>query len=423
MVDGMKKIFFLVMVLGLTAGDMSGQVTLEMCREKAMMNYPLVKQYGIIEAIAENNLSNANRGWLPQLSITAKATRQSDVIEFPIKLPTISIEPLSKNQYQGLAEISQTVWDGGIISSKKSLTEANSEVEKNKLSVDLYALNERVNQFYFGILLLDEQLKTNDILIDELRINHGKISAMVDNGIASETDLNTVRVEQIKAEQRKIELTTSKKSYREMLGILTGEKIPESAVFEKPESGYTAETIVNKRPELDLFESQKFLFESQRSSINSEIMPRIGLFLQGGYGKPGLNMLKNEATTYYIGGVRLSWNLSGLYTRENSLETIELNNKGIDLQRETFLFNNGMKVSQQENEIEKIRKLIADDDEIIQLRNSIKKAAESKVENGTLSVTDLVREINAENMAMQEKAVHSVQLMMAIYNLKNLYNN
>ncbi|MHC1738492.1 MAG: TolC family protein [Ignavibacteriaceae bacterium] len=419
----MKRIFFLVMVLGLIAGDAAGQVTLEICQEKAKMNYPLVKQYGIIETIAENNLSNANKGWLPQLTITGRVTHQSDVTELPIKIPMITIEGMSKDQFQGVAELTQTIWDGGIMSSQKGITEANREVEKSKLNVDLYALKERVNQFYFGILLLDEQLKTNEILIDELKTNYEKISAMVGNGVANEADLNAVRVEEIKAEQRKIEIMTTAKSYREMLSLLIGEDIKEGTVFEKPGIELSAGAMRNRRPELDLFDSQKMLFESQRGTINAGIMPRIGLFVQGGYGKPGLNMLKNEVSGFYMGGVRLSWNLSGLYTRGNSLETIELNNKAVDAQRETFLFNSEIKSVQQFNEINKIRKLIGKDAEIIQLRNSIKKAAESKVENGTLSVTDLMREINSENMARQEMALHEIQLMMAIYNLKNLYNN
>lgn len=401
----------------------SGQVTLEVCQEKAKRNYPIVKQYGIIEAIAENNLSNANKGWLPQLSITGRITHQSDVTELPIKLPTINIEGMSKDQYQGVVEITQTIWDGGIISSQKGITKANRELEKSKLDVDLYALRERVNQYYFGILLLEEQLKTNEILIDELKSNYDKVSAMVKNGVANEADLNAVRVEEIKAEQRKIEIMTTGKGYREMLSLLTGEDIKEGTVFEKPGTELPAGAMTNRRPELDLFDSQKMLFESQRGTINAGIMPKLGLFVQGGYGKPGLNMLKNEVSGYYIGGVRLSWNLSGLYTRGNSLETIELNSKALDSQRETFLFNSEIKSVQQINEIKKIRQLIGKDAEIIQLRNSIKKAAESKVENGTLSVTDLVREINSENMARQEMALHEIQLMMAIYNLKNLYNN
>ena len=422
MVRGMRRSIWILFLTGWISFT-SGQVTLEVCQEKAKRNYPLVKLYGIIEAIAENNLSNTNKGWLPQVSITGRVTHQSDVTELPIKLPTINIEGMSKDQFQGVAELTQTIWDGGIMSSLNGITEANREVEKSKLDVDLYALKERVNQFYFGILLLDEQLRTNEILIDELKTNYDKVSAMVKNGVANEADLNAIRVEEIKAEQRKIEIMTKATGFREMLSLLTGEDIKEGTVFEKPGTELPAGAMTNRRPELDLFDSQKMLFGSQRGTINAGIMPRIGLFVQGGYGKPGLNMLKNEVAGFYMGGVRLSWNLSGLYTRGNSLETIELNNKVVDAQRETFLFNSEIKSVQQINEIKKIKQLIGKDAEIIQLRNSIKKAAESKVENGTLSVTDLVREINSENMARQEMALHEIQLMMEIYNLKNLYNN
>ncbi|MDD3273709.1 MAG: TolC family protein, partial [Bacteroidales bacterium] len=262
-----------------------------------------------------------------------------------------------------------------------------------------------------------------DILISELNNNFKKISAFVDNGIATKSDLDVVRVEILKVGQRREELKMTSSTYREMLASLTGlEEVKEGDLI-KPRVDLNALTGKINRPELGLFEAQMRLLTSQESGIKASTMPRLNLFLQGGYGNPGLNMLKNEFSTFYIGGVRLVWNFGSLYTRGNSLKKLESGRESIRVQRETFLFNNNLAENQQRNEVEKLAKQLASDDEIIAIRERIKKAAEKKVEEGTISVSDLVREINAESMARQERSTHEIMHLMAIYSIKYLKNN
>jgi outer membrane protein TolC len=421
----MKTILiYSALLLALSAPAARCQLTVEMCQEKARTNYPLVQQYGLIEQSKEYSLSNAKKGWLPQFSLSAKATYQSEVTELPIKLPNIKITPMDKDQYQSVAEANQLVWDGGAINSQKEITRATSDVEKEKLNVEIYTLNDRVNNLFFGILLLDRQIRQNDILQTELRTNFEKVTAYIKNGIANQADLDAIRVEILNAGQRRTELLTTRKSYITMLSIMTNQQIDENTALSKPaiaDNG-VAEAI-NNRPELKLYEAQRSLYENQISTINAANMPKISVFMQGGYGKPGLNMLKNEFSSYYVGGIRLSWNFSGFYTKSNSLDIIAVNQKTVDIQKNTFLFNSRLTSAQQSDEIQKTRRLIADDDEIIGLRTNIKKSAEAKVANGTLTVTDLIREINAEDTAMQNKAMHEIQLINAVYKLKNTLNN
>lgn len=401
-----------------------GQITLESCYEKALKNYPLVQQYALIEQSEMYTLKNANKGYLPQVSISAKATYQSDVTEIPIHIPGINFEGMSKEQYQVVCEVSQVVWDGGIINSQKKLTKTSSAIDYQKIAVDMYAIKERVNQLFFGIILLEEQLRLSEILDKELENNFNRVMALQNNGVAQKSDVDAIRVEQLKNKQKQTELKSTITSYRVMLSAFIGESISDAIRLIKPSFELiNSETPTIKRPELFLFTAQNDFFESQKKSIYASSLPKVGLFFQGGYGKPGLNMLNNEASPFYIGGVKFSWSFGNFYTQGSNLSKIEINKKGVSIQKETFLFNLNLKIAQQNNEIQKIQDLIKTDSQIIELRSGIKKSAEIKVENGTMSVSDLIREINAENLALQEKTLHEIQLLISIYNLKNTSNN
>lgn len=421
----MKKVAFIITLAFICLhAPIYGQLSIDDCYKKAQANYPQVKQYGLIEQSKEFNLSNANKGYLPQVSFSAKATYQSAVTKLPITLPNVTIEGLNKDQYQSVVEVNQSVWDGGVIRNQKKITEASSAVDKQKLDVDMYAINDRVNQLFFGILLLDEQIKQNLLLQDELKRNYNQISAYITNGIANQADLDAVKVNQLSTAQRKVELDATRKAYREMLSALIGEEIKEGISLVKPSFAEEASlsSTVN-RPELRLFEAQSNLFETQKNLVDAKNLPKIGVFVQGGYGNPGLNMLKNEFTPYYIAGARLSWNFGSLYTKKNDKKLLDNNLQNVAIQKETFLFNTNLKMTQQSNEIDKIKQLMRDDDEIIRLRTNIKKASEVKVEHGTLSVTDLLRDINSEDQAKQSKVLHEIQLLISIYNYKNSTNN
>ena len=112
---------------------------------------------------------------------------------------------MTRDQYQVMLELQQKIWDGGGIRMQKKQTIAEAEVEKEKLNVDMYALNDRVNDLYFGILLLDEQIKQNTLLQDELERNYRHITAYVENGIANQADLDAVKVEQLNTKQKRID--------------------------------------------------------------------------------------------------------------------------------------------------------------------------------------------------------------------------
>jgi outer membrane protein TolC len=271
--------------------------------------------------------------------------------------------------------------------------------------------------------LVDEQLEQNRLLQEDLERNYQRISGYAANGMANQADLDAVRVEQLKAIQQRTHAEATRKAYMEMLGVMTDLPLNQSTQLVKPDVEELSLTAEVKRPELQLFEAQENLFDVQRLKIKSAYMPKLNLFVQGGYGNPGLNMLENKFSTYYLGGVRLSWNFGALYTQKNDVRKLGLNKQDVSAQRETFLYNLAMETRQENTAIGKLKQLMTYDNEIITLRENVRKSAEAKVANGTLTVIELMREINAENLARQEKAAHEIELLLSLSNLKTTMNN
>ena len=416
------KLLMMAMLLLLAIGAKGQVVTLDECQTMARDNYPAMARFSIIEQSKNYTLANANRAYLPQLSLEGKATYQSDVITIPLDMPGVEIPTPDKDQYQIVAQANQIIWDGGKIAANKEMIKAGAEAEKKELETELYTLRERVNGLYFGILLMQEQLKLQGVLEDELQRSYERVSSYIDNGIANEADLSSVKIEQLKAKQQRIDMESAQGAYLQMLAILTGAELSSETEFVKPPVEPQSSLVKINRPELDLFMAQEATIDAQTRGLKSGVMPVIGAFAQGGYGKPGLNMLQNEFDAFFLGGVKLSWNIGNLYTLKNSIKTNELKKLSIDTQRDTFMHNLNMQISQQQNEIDKYRKTMEDDEEIIRLQQLIKDAAEAKVENGTMTVSDMLKELTALDMAKQAKLLHEVQHINSIYKLKNTTN-
>ena len=424
-----RKPIFLIAALMLTMQTFA-QLSIEACYEKAMANYPLVKQYGLIEQARDYNLSNAAKAWLPQVQLSAKASYQSDVTKIPIdfsqipipQMAEMKIPELSRDQYGATVDVSQTLWDGGVVEAKRTIIKANADAEKADLEVNLYALKERVNQLFFGILMCDAMLEQNQLFQDELQRNFEKITALMKNGLANQADIDAVSVEQLRAKQSFTQVSHSRKAYLQMLSVFIGENLDENISLQKPNAAIANSTEIS-RPELLFFDSKLLSLDASQKEIKADLMPKFGLFLTGGYGNPGLNMFKDGFSAYYIGGIRLSWNIGSFYTFKNRQNLLNTNRYAIAIQRETFLFNTSLNQSSKENEIAKFREILKSDNEIITLRNSVKRSLEAKVANGTASVTDLMREVTAEELAKQDKIMHETEMLQAIYNLKFITNN
>jgi len=390
------------------------------CYDLAQKNFPLVKQTDLIMQTAEYSIKNISRGYLPQVTITGQASYQSDVTGLPVNLP--NVQEMSKDQYKFYAEVIQVVYGGGVIPQQQKIQKANAEVEQQKIEVELYKLKDRINQLYFGILLIDGQLEQIELFSKDINNGLEKVNAGIANGVALKKNADALKAELLKADEKKIELHAARKAYLIALGLFINQPLDENAKLEQPGIPETFVSTIN-RPEIKLFETQNRYVDVQSKIIIRKNLPKIGLFAQAGYGRPALNMLNDKFDTYYIAGARLNWALSGLYTMKNERRLLDVNRKMIDVQKEIFLFNTNVVLSQQNVELEKLRELIKVDDQIISLRAEIKNTAKSQLENGVITTNDYLLEVNAEDQARQNLLLHQVQLLMAGYNYKTTTGN
>ena len=415
----MKKILFIILLI--VSQEIifpQSQLTLEDCYEKARINYPLIKQKDYIEKTKDYSVSNVWNGYFPQITILGQATYQSDVTQVPMPLPGIVIQRLSKDQYKVVANVTQTIYDGGVMSSQAGIQESANEIDNQKVEIELLNLKERVNQIYLGILLIDAQLNQIELVKDDLNESISKLEAAYLNGTATKSDVDVLKAELLKSEQQKIQLNSSRISYLDMLGLLINENLNESTTLTTPSQINFLSATEIIRPELRLYSAQKNLIENQSGLTVSKIIPKASLFFQGGYGRPGLNMFVNDFAWYYITGIQFSWSLSNLYSYGNESEINQLSLQSIDAQTETFLLNTKITTNQQLQEIDKLNKLIEVDKGIIELRTSVKLAAKSQLENGVITSNDYIRELNAEDTAKQNLEIHKIQLLLAQYNYK-----
>ena len=321
--------------------------------------------------------------------------------------------------------LTQTIWDGGTSKAQKDIARADADIANLQVEKELDALNSRINQIYFGILVLTENLQTNLYMDTLLQNNLKQMQSALANGVVMQSDFDQIKVEILTLRQQRTQLTHAIAAYRQVLALFIGEAIADTEAFIRP-AVPMIDKKTNNRAELRLFDAQIAKNEAQRRQINSLVMPRFDLFAQGWYGRPGLNlfddMINNDFSFNAIAGVRLNWNISGLYTHKNRLNQLKTANDAIEVQRNTFLWNLNIQQSQIEQEIEKMAQLNADDNEIVALRKSIRQASESKYQNGTITMSELLRDITNENNAIQTRTLHELDLLRNIYDLKLTLN-
>lgn len=394
----------------------SQKFTLQQVYDSAKQHYPLLKQKQIIEQTKNFTIENLSKGFLPQINLSGQATYQSDVTQVNIPISTIHIDPMSKDQYKIVADVSQLIYDGGITKQQKQIQQFNATTENQKIEVELYKLKERVTQVYLSVLLIDEQLKQTELLKSDINTGIKKVQAQVDNGVAFKSNVNVLKAQLLQTNQKQIELAATRKGLIDVLSVLMQQPIPYSAQLEKPATANMADAVA--RPELNLLDTQDKLVAQQFSLIKAKNQPKASLFVQGGYGKPGLNMLKNSFDAFAIGGVRFNWNLGNLYTEKREKQLITLSQQTIQVQKENLLLSINSQAKQQQAEIDKMNELIKTDADIIELRESVKKSANAQLENGVITANDYLREVNAEDQARQALILHKIQLLQSQINLQ-----
>lgn len=396
-------------------------ITIEQCYEWSKANYPIIKQMDIIDKTTAYNISNATSGNLPQISLNGQASYQSEVIQFPIQLPGVKLSSLDKDQYKTHIDVYQPLTNFIHVSNQKKITKTNGEIEKQKVEIEFLKLKDRINQIYFGSLLFaekSEQLKIIQIDIDSALV---RVDAGVSNGTATKNDRQLLQVEKISLEQQIDENRANRAAFLKMLSTITGKNITTNTQLVQPQSQIVNLTL--HRPELVLFSLQSQALQLQKKQVNSRLIPNIGIFGQGGYGKPGLNVMSNDFEFYYIGGVKLSWNISVLYNHHNNKSILSLANERVDAQKKSFLLNTDLTQSQQSAEIEKYETLLKTDEKIIPIRQDVVNTAKVQLENGLITTIDYIKILNDLKKAQQMMILHKIQLLLAQQNLKNTTGN
>ena len=425
----MMKRWVVIGLLGVLIGVPSWAQTLEECQQLACDHYPVIRQYDLIRQSEQYDLSNAARSWLPQISFLAQATWQNRVPEFPSALSGmldqagVSLRGLDKDQYKVALEVNQTIWDGGQSQADRRVIEATADEHRQATEVDLYAVKGRVNDLYFGILLLEERLGQTDLTIALLQSNLDKVRSLVTNGVAMQTDADAVEAELLSVQQQRVQIEASRESYRRMLELFIGQRLAER--LERPEL-VEAVSGESARPELAWIDAQQERLAAQELSVKSATRPRFGVFAQGYYGYPGLDyfagMVSTDWTWNALIGVKMSWNFGAYYTKKNRLSNLRVAQQQLDIQRDVFLFNTDLQVAEEQGNISRLRRALADDDRIVALRRSVREAAESKLRNGVIDTNDLLRKITDEASARSARSLREVELLKAIYELKYTIN-
>ena len=420
---------FVAIVAIVLAGQMQAQ-TLDECRRLAREHYPEIRQYDLISQTAQFNLSNAARAWIPQIAVSAQATYQSatptypDVLSNMLAAQGMDISGMRKDQYKIAVDVSQNIWDGGQTKANRAAIEAEATEQGKATDVDMYALEERVDDIYFGIILLEERIAQTEAQIALLQSCLDKVRSYFRNGVAMQADADAVEAELLTARQALQQAQASQSNFRRMLELFIGKPLADEALQRPTMHGIQSQ--VSARPELELFDARLGLLAAKEKSVQSSVMPRVSAFAQGYYGYPGFDMFKSMMSSGWtlngIIGLRMSWNVSALYTKKNTLQTLRTARGQVEVQRDVFLFNTMLRSTQEEGEIARLRETVATDERIAELRRSVRVSAESQLANGVIDTTDLLRKITDETTAKLNKSIHETELLQATYRLKHILN-
>ena len=420
-----KKIISFALIMMATAIQAQ---TLEECQLAAEKNYPMIKQYDLISQTTQLTVRNIQKGWLPQIAIAAQATYQSDVTSWPESMKAtfqqlgINMKGLSKDQYKVGIDLQQTIYDGGTISSLRSIARQEEKVQKAQGETNLYQVRKRVNEMYFSLLLLNEQINLNDDVKALLLSSEKKLASMLKGGTIATSDFENIRAERLSVEQQNESLKSQRQMLQHLLSTFCGIKVSN---VQKP-APFETTISSNKRPEMLLFDNQLQLSSIKEKALNSQVRPKLGIFAQGFYGYPGLNMFEDMMNRKWslngMVGVKLSWNVGALYSLKNDKAKLRLQREMTENAREIFLFNNQLEEIQQNENIKRYHTMKQADDEIIMLRTNIRKAAESKLSHGIIDINNLLREINNENAAKIQQTIHDIEMLKEMYNLKYTNN-
>ena len=398
-------------------GQMLDTLTLYECYEQAVINYPVVKQKEFIKYAYTNKIKNIRTNWYPSLLLNGQTTYQSDVVDIPVQGLPLPSQP--HDQYKIYLELNQQIYDGGTNKSNKNIENTNFEIELKQIEVELSSLKRRITQVFFSILLLEKQHDLLNITLDELKEKLIVVESGIENGVLLSADRNVLQAEILRLEQKVLAIELDRETTLKVLSELTGIELSTGTYLVLPESDLVYDNV-NMRPEFELFDLNKKQTDLNSKLISAMNRPKFFAFSQAGYGKPGLNMLNEEFDTYYLIGLGFRWSFFDWGDTKRKAKILYSQKDIIDTKIETF--NKNLNISL-ENEIANIRKYeksVELDKRIVQLRTEVKESSFSRLENGVITSTDFLTELNAETQAKLQLETHIILLQQSVFNYLTL---
>ena len=389
----MKQLVLILLLLIGWSSVAQKSITLEECYQLVTENYPLAKQSKLLDAQNKLDAEVIATSKLPQLSLDAQATYQSDVIEFPLAMS--GIEPLNKDQYRATVSVNQLIYNGGATEASLDLKSAQLKTKQKQVEVSLYQLKQQLNQLYFSVLLAQESQLLLKSKKAQLEAKLKEVQSGIKYGVILPTSDKILEAELLKIRQQFNALE-----------------------FQKPfvETQLQTELV---RPELELFQLKKDEIENSEKLLSKQNAPKLLGFATGGYGNPGLNMLDNSFQGFYTVGVKVNWNIFDWNANKKQRESLAINKDFIENETEIFKLNTNIALNQQKKEIDKIETFIISDLEIINLRKEVLKSADSQLKNGVITssayITELTNLYEDENTLVKHKI--QLQLAKASYNV------
>lgn len=405
----MRKLFFIFLMSPIL---LLGQVklTLSDCYGYLKQNYPLIEKQALLKAQSKIQVDAIRTASLPRIELNGQATYQSDVIQFPLDIPQATVEPLNNDQYRATVDIFQPIYNGGSIHSKAALSTAESAVLQQEVAVGLYQLKSRINYYYISIMLLQAKEKLVNDKLDQLNLKLRELEVAVENGFALAKTEKSLKAEYIQIEQELISIRSSRSQFLGQLGQLIYHELSPSAILVRP---VFSDTEFAPRPELKLFELQGHKLSLNQELNSRKMRPALSAFGQLGYGNPGLNMLENAFTEYYIVGLKLNWTIFDWNKVKKTNESLSLAREMVAVEKSIFEVNNEIKLTEATSEMDKINQLILSDLSLIELRSDIVRISDSELENGAITASEYLDDLTDLYEAKSNKAVHEMQLILA----------
>lgn len=396
----------------------STPLTLVDCQQKARVNYPLLKQKDLLQQTNDLSIENIGKAYLPTIEFNAQTSYQSTVIVIPFEIPGQETPVFPNDHYQFTLDVKQTIYDGGAAKDQKKIQEATLQTDQQKVEVELYKLRQQVNAIYFAVLLGDKTIAQLNLTKEDLQKKLDQVNVTVKNGAVLQSNADQIKSEILKTEQKITEAKSLKHAYVKSLSMLINDTLDaENVLLQTPSEGSQIPFYnISQRPDLILLQQQQVNLEAMKGLTKAKTTPKFGAFAQLGYSKPGLDPFSTIFDPYYLAGLKLSWNIWNWNASKNERQIYSIQQDMLDQQMETLDVNVKLQAIQQQEEMTKLRTLIEQDQQLIDLRKKISKTASTQVDNGVITVTDYLAQVNAEYQAELSLTTHQLQLAYAYVN-------